>query len=244
MAMPLIDDRSLDHVIYPESDDEPMSECALQGLAIRTLVLGFERLYSGRDDVFVGADQFWYPVKGEPKIVAAPDTMVVVGLPVKPTLREIGSYRQWEHGGHVALAIEVLSPSNTWAEMVRKRQFYDRHGVDEYWVFDPAAGALEVWVREADALSERAVPETGLVSPTSGVLLKVVAGELAVHDPGGGRRWLSPLDEVARAEHGAARAEHEAARAEHEAARADAAERRLSELEARLAELERTQSGT
>lgn len=70
MAMPLIDDRLLDHVIYPESDDEPMSECALQGLAIRTLVLGFERLYSGRDDVFVGADQFWYPVKGEPKIVA------------------------------------------------------------------------------------------------------------------------------------------------------------------------------
>ena len=84
MAMPLIDDRSLDHVIYPESDDEPMSECALQGLAIRTLVLGFERLYSGRDDVFVGADQFWYPVKGEPKIVAAPDTMVVVGLSAQP----------------------------------------------------------------------------------------------------------------------------------------------------------------
>ena len=168
MAMPLIDDRSLDHVIYPESDGEPMSECALQGLAIRTLVLGFERLYSGRDDVFVGADQFWYPVKGEPKIVAAPDTMVVVGLPVKPTLREIGSYRQWEHGGHVALAIEVLSPSDTWAEMVRKRQFYDRHGVDEYWVFDPAAGALEVWVREADALSERAVPESGASRARSG----------------------------------------------------------------------------
>lgn len=150
MAMPLIDDRSLDHVIYPESDDEPMSECALQGLAIRTLVLGFERLYSGRDDVFVGADQFWYPVKGEPKIVAAPDTMVVVGLPVRPTLREIGSYRQWEHGGHVALAIEVLSPSNTWAEMVRKRQFYDRHGVDEH-----EAARAEHEAARADAAERR-----------------------------------------------------------------------------------------
>jgi len=222
MAMPLIDDRSLDHVIYPESDDEPMSECALQGLAIRTLVLGFERLYSGRDDVFVGADQFWYPVKGEPKIVAAPDTMVVVGLPVKPTLREIGSYRQWEHGGHVALAIEVLSPSDTWAEMVRKRQFYDRHGVTEYWVIDPHPGrfTLEVWVRDGDRLVEQFVPAAGWVSPTTDVRAQMTDEGLAVFDPGTERRWLPPFEE---------------------ATRADVAEARNRELEARIAELEANQ---
>ena len=200
MAMPLIEDQSLDHVFYPDSDVEPMAENQLQAELIRTLILGFQRLYAGRPDVLVGGDNFWYPVKGQPSIVVAPDTMVVVDLPSPPDIRTMGSYRQWEHGGHVALAIEVLSPSNTWAEMVRKRQFYDQHGADEYWAFDPATGALEVWVREADGLRACTVMDDGFISPTTSVLVKVVDGELAVHDSNGGRRWLTPLGEVTRAE--------------------------------------------
>lgn len=81
--------------------------------------------------MLVGGENFWHSVKGQPKIVVAPDTIVIVGLPSPPDTRTMGSYRQWEFGGHVALAIEVLSPGNTWAEMVRKRQFYDRHGAAE-----------------------------------------------------------------------------------------------------------------
>ncbi len=83
--MSLTDDRSPSHVIYPESDDQPMSESVMQGLTIRTLMLGFERLYHGRGEAFVFSDQFWYPVAGEPKIVVAPDTMVVLGLPQRFT---------------------------------------------------------------------------------------------------------------------------------------------------------------
>ena len=220
MAMSMIEDPSADDVFYPEYDDEPMAESWYQAQAIRTLHLGFERVFAGRADVAVGADNFWYPVRGEPKTVVAPDTMVIVDLPKPFDYVHAGSYRQWEHGGYVMLAAEVLSPSNTWAEMVRKRQFYDRHGVTEYWVIDPHPGrfTLEVWVRDGDHLAAQVVPADGWVSPTTGVRALMTDDGLAVFDPGTDRRWLAPFDEVMRAEAG----------------QAD----RIRELEARLAELE------
>ncbi|MEQ1702847.1 MAG: Uma2 family endonuclease [Ilumatobacteraceae bacterium] len=211
--MALTEDQVPSHVIYPESDDRPMSESMLQGLAIRTLMLGFERLYAGRDDVLVFADQFWYPVKGEPTTVVAPDTMVVVGL-----------------------------PRNTWAEMLRKRQFYDRHGVQEYWVIDADHGALEVWVRGPEGLVGQPIGEARFVSPTTGVTVAMVDGAVEVRDPGSDRAWHTPFEEAARAEAAVATAKREAARADAEAARADAAERRLLELERRLATIEAGQS--
>lgn len=237
MAMPMIDDHSFDHVFYPDSDDEPMAENMLQAEIIRTLILGFQRRYAGRPDVLVAGDAFWYPVRGEPKVVLAPDTLVVVDLPAPPDFRVMGSYRQFEFGGHVALVVEVLSPSNTWAEMVRKRQFYDRHGADEYWAFDPDHGALEVWVRQGDALVELPVPEEGIVSPATGVTVRLIDGMLAVFDAGSDRRWLFPLDEAMRAEAERERAEAERERADAERERADAAAARVAQLEARLAAL-------
>lgn len=240
MAMPLIDDHSLDHAFYPDSDDEPMAESVLQAEVIRTLIMGFQRLYRERPDVVVVGDAFWYPVKGQPTVVLAPDTMVVVDLPSPPDIRTMGSYRQFEFGGRVALAVEVLSPSNTAAEMRRKRQFYEQHGAAEYWQYDPESASLETWVRHGDRLVRVAVPPEGLVSPATGVRVGVTDGMLAVHDPGTDRRWLTLAGEAAlivEAEAEAARAEAEAARAEAEAARADAAVRRVAELEAQLAAL-------
>jgi Uma2 family endonuclease len=244
--MPLLDDQSLDSsaddVFYPESDGAPMGENPYQAEVILTVKLGFQRLFGGRPDVWVGADNFWYPVEGKPKIVTAPDTMVVVGLAELPNVRAMGSYRPWDHGGRVALAVEVLSPSNTVAEMHRKHQFYDRHGVDEYWVFDPDSGRFEVSVRSEGVLRRVVVPVDGFVSPTTGVRVRVVGDELAVCDPNSDRRWLTPFEELTQAERGAARAEQEAFRAEQETARAEAAEQRVRELEARLAALEAADS--
>ena len=36
------------------------------------------------------------------------------------------------------LAIEVLSPSSARIDKVRKLRLYERHGVREYWLADPA----------------------------------------------------------------------------------------------------------
>lgn len=241
MAMPLIDSRSLDDVFYPESDGEPMAESAMQAETIRMLVLGFQRLLAGRDDVFVGADQFWYPVQGEPTIVVAPDTLVVVGMPRKVPIREIGSYRPWEHGGHLALAAEVLSPSNTRAEMARKRHFYDRYGVDEYWQFDPESGDLEVWLRTPQGLRRQAHPERGFISPTTGVALSVRDHELIVHDPDGGRQWLWLLEEAMLINEAILRAEAAQGLANEAVVRADEAQI-LAEAERTQAEVERTRA--
>jgi len=35
------------------------------------------------------------------------------------------------------VVFEVLSPSNTQQEMADKRAFYEEHGVEEYYVYDP-----------------------------------------------------------------------------------------------------------
>ena len=245
MSMPLVDPTDIDDVIYPESDDQPMAENFLQSIVIRTLVGGFERIYAGRTDVIVGGDFFCYPVKGDPSIVVAADAMVIVQVPEPLDILAIGSYRQWEHGGHPALAVEVLSPRNSWAEMARKRRFYDQHGVDEYWVFDPRDGTLEVWVRDGEHLTEVPDPGGGWISPTTGVHVHVEGIELVVHDPDGRRRWLTPAQEgergdaeSARADAESARADAESARAVAESARADAESARAAELAAKVAELQ------
>lgn len=228
MSMSTANPPALDDVIYPDSDGEPMAENFIQGIVIRMLVAGFERIFAGRTDMIVGGDFFWYPVQGDPKVVVAADAMVIVGVEVPLDILTVGSYRQWQQGGHPALAVEVLSPSNTYSEMTRKRLFYEHHGVDEYWVFEPQAGTLEVWVREAGHLVAVLNPATGWVSPTTGVHVRVEGIDLIVHDADGMRRWLTAAEEGVHTD-------GETARANAEAARADALQARLDELESAAA---------
>ena len=48
---------------------------------------------------------------------------------------------QWEEDGIAPQVVfEVLSPGNRAGEMERKLQFYERHGVDEYYIYDPDRG--------------------------------------------------------------------------------------------------------
>ncbi len=232
MSMSMVDDPAAVH--YPDSDGEPMAENARQALIIRTLILGFERLYAGRADVWVGGDCFWYPVEGDPRTVTAPDVIVVAGLPAPIDVNTLGSYRQWEHSPAPLLVVEVLSPSNTAADLIRKLAFYDQYGVREYWLFDPDNGLLQVYWRDGEVMAAALHPEAGWVSPATGVHLRVVNGELVASDPGGGRAWRSPLAEAERADAEARRADAEARRADAEAERARALEARVAELERRL----------
>lgn len=231
MSMSKVYPTALDDVIYPDSDGEPMAENFLQSIVIRMLVSGFERVFKGRDDMLVGGDFFWYPVAGQLATVVAADAMVIVDLPEPFDIFTNGSYRQWEHGGHPALVVEVLSPSNTWSEMTRKQRFYDQHGVDEYWVYEPRDGTFEVWVRQAGRLVAVESPADGWVSPTTGVHVRVEGIELIVHDSDGIRRWLTTAEEGALLDVETARANEATERAHVEAARAnEATERAHAEI--------------
>ena len=150
---------------YPDDNGEPMAENTLQFTWIVVIKEGLEALFRHEPDVFVAGDLLWYPVEGKPKIRSAPDAMVAFG---RPKGRR-GSYRQWEEAGvapHVVF--EVLSPGNRPGEMAGKFEFYQTHGVEEYYIYDPDDGTLQGWLRVKDRLEP--VPDmAGFVSPRLGI---------------------------------------------------------------------------
>ena len=152
-------------IIYPESDGQPLGENTLQVKWIIDLYTGFDLLFEKRPDVFLAADLFWYPVEGKRRIVTAPDLMIAFGRPKG----DRPSYKQWEEEGIAPQVVfEVLSPGNRPAAMKEKLKFYEKYGVEEYYIFDPDFNALDAWVRKGSKLQE--VPETaGFTSPRLGV---------------------------------------------------------------------------
>jgi Uma2 family endonuclease len=138
-------------IVYPENDGQPMSENTLQFRWIVTIEGGLDAVFSNDPNVFVAGDLLWYPVEGKPTIRSAPDAMVVFGRPKG----DRGSYKQWEEEGIPPYAVfEVLSPGNRAGEMERKFQFYERYGVEEYYIYDPDRGDLVGWRRANDILEE------------------------------------------------------------------------------------------
>ena len=226
-------------VIYPDSDGKPMADNTRQFEVIVTLQGGLAMMFADRPDVFVAGDLLWYPVEGNNQIRAAPDVMVAFGRP--PGYR--GSYQQWrEEGIAPQVAFEVLSPGNRSAEMIRKFDFYQHHGVEEYYVYDPDRGVLKGWLRQAGRLTPIPGME-GWVSPRLGIRFGLEGDDLVVQRPDGrcfetfvetGKR--SERSEL-RVEAECQRAEAESRRAETESRRAEAESRRASESEQRFQRL-------
>ena len=138
-------------IIYPDRDGKPMSDNTLQFRWIVTIEGGLEAVYRDDPKVFVAGDLLWYPVEGKPKIRTAPDVMVVFGGPKG----DRGSYMQWEEDGIAPQVVfEILSPGNRAGEMETKFQFYERHGVEEYYIYDPDRGDLVGWLREGQTFEQ------------------------------------------------------------------------------------------
>ncbi len=133
-------------VHYPDSDGQPMADNTLQFQWIQVLYHNLCWRFADRADVFVAGDLFWYPVEGNNQLRQAPDVMVAIGRP--PGDR--GSYRQWvEEDIAPQVVFEILSPGNRLQEMARKLAFYDRYGVQEYYLYDPCRNDLAGWIRTA-----------------------------------------------------------------------------------------------
>lgn len=127
---------------YPESDGKPMADNTLQFRWIVLIKENLEILFAAIKDVFVAGDLLWYPVQKAPG--CAPDIMVVFGIPKG----DRGSYLQWEEGNIAPQVVfEILSPSNSKEEMDKKRDFYEKHGVEEYYLYDPETNNLQGWIR-------------------------------------------------------------------------------------------------
>jgi hypothetical protein len=108
--------------------------------------------------------------------------------------------------------------------MARKLAFYEQHGAEEYFDFDPQKNRLQVYVRAGGKLVEVPNPN-GFVSPRLGIRFDTSGPELAVYRPTG-ERFLTAQQVMDARATAAAEAEAERRRAETEKRRADAAKRR------------------
>jgi Uma2 family endonuclease len=214
---------------YPDSDGMPMSDNTLQFQWIVTIQGGLDALFEDNPDVFVAGDLLWYPVEGDNTIRIGPDAMVAFGRPKGYR----GSYKQWEEGGIAPQVVfEVLSPGNRAGEMTRKFRFYERYGVEEYYLYDPNDPALWGWRRVGGGLEEIA-DISAWESPRLGVRFDLSSGELRIVGPAG-RPFASYLEVVAqRKQAEQAREQAELAREQEKQAREKAEQALEQEKQAR-----------
>ncbi len=168
-------------IVYPDCDGEPMSDNTKQFRWIVTIKEGLEWLFKDDPNVFVAGDLLWYPVEGDNVTRAAPDAMVVLGRPKG----DRGSYQQWrENNIAPQVVFEVRSPGNTQTGMDKKLVFYDRYGVEEYYLYDPDKGDLSGWLRREGRLD---VIDQMLdwVSPRLGIKFNMLGTELQLFRPDG-----------------------------------------------------------
>ncbi len=227
-------------VVYPSSDGKPMADNTKQFNWITLIKENIEALYADQPTVFVAGDLFWYPVEGNPKIVMAPDVMVVLGA-LKGDRK---SYRQWrEHDIAPQVVFEVLSDANTPAEMLAKKNFYSLYGVKEYYVIDPDTQELKAHVRAEDTLRQVEPLAFPYFSRILGIQFAQEEDGLVLYHPNGEkfenfsqvRRQAKQANERAEQEHERAEQEHE--RAEQERLRADAEKARAEALAAKLRQM-------
>ena len=109
-----------------------------------------------------------------------------------------------------------------------KLAFYNRYGVEEYYLYDPDDKELTGWQR-IEGLLEVIEPMSDWVSPRLGVRFELTEEGLELYRPDG-QRFLSYLELEEQREQAAQRAEQEAQRAEQEAQRAERLAAKLREL--------------
>ncbi|MEM9906259.1 MAG: Uma2 family endonuclease [Cyanobacteria bacterium P01_D01_bin.44] len=179
-------------IIYPDSDGQPMASNTEQ---YRWLVMIQQNLDWLLPDAFVAGDLFWYPIEGRSDISVAPDVMVAIGRPKGKRL----SYKQWQEANIAPQVVfEILSPSNTRREMDEKLLFFERHGVEEYYLYDTEVHGLQGFLR--DELGLAVIPEMAdWVSPLLKIRFDVSGDELQLIRPDGSP-FLSYQDITQRAD--------------------------------------------
>ena len=208
-------------IIYPETDGLPLSDNTKQLRLIMTTQGGLDALYQN-EKVFVTGNLLWFPVEGSGES-KAPDVMVIFGQ----TKDDRTSYKQWEEGGlGPQVAFEFVSKNNSVGEVeVVKLDFYQRHGVDEYYIHDPDKGTLKGWTREGTWFQP--IPDMkGWVSPLMGIRFELIGKDMQLYHPDG--RAFETYPEIMKR---GAQAELER---DQERQRADRAESQLEQKDIQL----------
>ena len=177
------------NIIYPDSDGQPMADNTVQFRWIMMLYHNLSWLFAENPEVFVAGDLLWYPVEGDNKTRQAPDVMVVFG--VKKGDR--GSYQQWKEKGIAPQVVfEIRSRGNRQGELDRKLLFYERYGVEEYYLYDPDKNDLSGCLRYEGHL-EVIEEMNNWVSPRLEIRFELSSETLQLYRPDG-QEFSSPLE--------------------------------------------------
>ncbi|EAZ92570.1 Uma2 family endonuclease [Crocosphaera chwakensis] len=169
------------NIIYPDSDGKPMDDNTLQFRCITMIKANLDWLFADNNNVFVAGDLLWYPMEGNNKKRLAPNIMVVFGRPKKE--REF--YQQWKEDNIAPQVVfEILFPGNSQTEMSRKLLFYERYGVEKYYIYDPHKNELSGLLRGEEGL-EIIENMNNWISPRLGIRFKITEPKLKLYYPDG-----------------------------------------------------------
>jgi Uma2 family endonuclease len=212
-------------ILYPDSDGLPMADNTKQGRWIFVLAGNLAALFREQANVFVAHNLLWYALEGHREARMAPDVLVVFGRPKG----DRGSCCQWEEEGvPVTVVFEVLSPGNTAEEMIDKFAFYEEHGVEEYYIYNPDKNRLDIFLRQGEVF-RRVRKVDGFVSPRLGIRFDLSGPEMKVFYPDGAP--FLTFEQLKAAW------ELERQRADQAQQRADQAEQRAEQAQQRAAQL-------
>jgi len=176
-----------EEIIYPSSDGQPMADSTTQYKLIVKIKEGCEALFKNDPNVFIAADLLWYPVEGRPEISQAPDTMVIFGR----QKGERRSYMQFREDNIAPQVVfEIRSHNDRQIKMDKKLSFYNRYGVEEYYLYNPENNDLTGWQRIEGNL-EVIDPIEGWISPRLGIRFEVGEAGLEIYQPDG-EAFVSP----------------------------------------------------
>jgi Uma2 family endonuclease len=214
-----------DELDYPASDGEPMAETGFHVKLIAYFVSVLEAFFRARNDVYVGADMFWYYERNNPKKRVAPDVFVAFGV----AGHERKSWFMWREDKVPEVVFEFTSESTSDEDTDAKKKLYERLGVQEYFLFDPLNEYLKPRLQgyrlSRGKYHSLPVARGQVLSAILGLTLKATGNKLDLYVTETGERLLSLQEET------------EAHRREVEARRVAEAEN--ARLRAELARLRR-----
>lgn len=216
---------------YPDSDGQLMADNTKQFRWIVVIKENLEIMFVADENVFIAGDLLWYPVEGNNKLRQAPDAMVVLGRPKG----DRGSYQQWREDNIAPQVVfEILSPGNRPKQMFEKLLFYQRYGVQEYYIYDPDTIELTGLLRSGEWL-EPIEEMNGWVSPLLNIRFEITENNLEIYRPDG-QRFLTPVELEQLTEQERQRANREKQRADEAIAQLDREQQQYQALLAKLQE--------
>jgi Uma2 family endonuclease len=211
-------------VEYPESDGKPLGETEWHVWEAFDLIGAIKDHFRDTADAYVNSNLFLYYERGNPRAVICPDVFVVRGVPK----HERRIYKLWEEGRPPSLVIEITSDSTRDEDLRKKKDCYERLGVEEYFLSDPLGEYLNPPLQgfRLAAGKYRRIepgPDGALESRTLGLKLHREGKRIRLTDAATGEPLLRSLEARAQAR------EEEEARREAEA-RLRAAEEEIARL--------------